>query len=72
MVSSIQVSEALLAELKRRKLHDRESYEAVISDLLEDCSELSLEAKRDLAKSRAEYKAGRVRPLSEVRKELGI
>jgi hypothetical protein len=72
MVSSIQVSEQLLSELKKRKLHDRESYEEVINDLLEDCKELSAETKKELEKARSEYKAGKVYPISQVRKEMGL
>ena len=72
MATSIQVSESLLSELKRRKMHERESYEEVIIDLLEDTKELSEETKRDLARSRQEYKEGKVYPLSQVKKELGI
>jgi hypothetical protein len=72
MATSIQVSENLLSELKKRKLHDRESYEEVISDLLEDAKELSEETKNELEKSRQEYREGKVYTLSQVKKELGI
>jgi len=72
MVTSIQVSESLLEELKKRKLHDRESYEEVIVDLLEDTLELSEETKRDMEKAREEYRAGKVHTLSQVKKEAGL
>jgi|WetSurMetagenome_2_1015567.scaffolds.fasta_scaffold139280_4 hypothetical protein len=72
MVSSIQVSESLLEELKRRKLHDRESYEEVIMDLIEDTKELTEETRNDIERARLEYAKGLVRPLRDVKKELGL
>jgi predicted nucleic-acid-binding protein len=72
MVSSIQVSESLLEELKRRKLYDRESYEEVIMDLIDDTKELTDETRNDIKRARIEYKKGMVRPLRDVKKELGL
>jgi hypothetical protein len=72
MVSSIQVSESLLEELKRRKLHDRESYEEVIMDLIDDTKELTEETRKEIELSRLEYAKGMVRPLREIKKELGL
>jgi hypothetical protein len=72
MVTSIQVTKELLEELKLRKLHDSESYEEVIMDLLEDSKELSEETKADLAKARTEYKEGKVSSLAQVKKEMGL
>ncbi len=72
MVSSIQVSEKLLEELKRRKIYGRESYEEVITDLIEDTKELSLEAKKDIEKAREEYSLGKIRSLGDIKKELGL
>ena len=43
MVTTIQVSEDLKKSLTKRKLHDNETYEDVIWDLLEDQMELSEE-----------------------------
>ncbi len=72
MVTSIQLSEALRDELKRRKLHAAESYEEVIWSLIEDTEELSAEAKRGIAEAEADLKHGRVHTLNEVRRELGM
>ena len=70
--TSIQVSEELLEELKKRKLYERETYEEVIYDLLEDVSELSEETKKSLARAEKDVAAGRVYSLESVKKELGL
>ncbi|MCI0497873.1 MAG: hypothetical protein L0Z54_06255 [Thermoplasmata archaeon] len=71
MPTSIQISDELRKELVKRKFHDRETYEEVIRDLLEDSRELGEETRRELAEARAEIKAGRSRTLAEVKRELG-
>ena len=58
--------------LKKRKLVDKESYESVIWDLVEDTMELSEETKRNIAQSREEYKQGKYKTLEQIKKEIGI
>ena len=70
--SSIQVSPGLLKKLKARKLFDRESYEDVIYNLLEDTKELNEETKRDIEKARAEIREGKFYTLEQVKKELKL
>jgi len=72
MATTIQVSEGLVTKLKQRKLYDKESYEEVIGDLLEDTMELSEETKRAVAQARAEIKAGKFHTHEQVRKRLGL
>jgi len=72
MATTIQVSEKLIKELKNRKMYDKESYEEVIWDLIEDTMELSEETKKDIELARAEIKAGKFHTLEEVKKELGL
>ena len=72
MATTIQVSNELLETLKKRKFHEKESYEDIIWDLIEDTEELSEETLRDIEKSRAEIKAGKYHTLEEVRKRLGL
>lgn len=71
-VTSIQVSTKLLKELKARKLYERETYEEVIEDLLEDTMELSAETKKELAEGRKDIAEGRVYTLDEVKKRLKL
>jgi len=72
MATSIQISEKLQRELVKMKLYDKETYEDVIWDLIENVQELSEETKREIAEAREEIKEGRVHTLADVRKELGL
>ncbi len=70
--TTIQVSKDLLEELKSRKMYDKESYEEVIWDALEDSMELSEETKKRIKLAEKDIKAGRIYSLEDVKKELGI
>ena len=72
MSTTIQISEKLHNELIKRKFFDRETYEEVIWDMVEDAEELNEQTKRDIAQARAEIKAGKVHSLTKVKKELGL
>ena len=72
MATSIQISEVLQKELIKRKISDKETYEEVIWDLVEDSKELSEETRKEIALARAEIKEGRSHSLAEVKKELGL
>lgn len=72
MATSIQISEKLQKELVKRKTFDKETYEEVIWDLVEDSQELSEQTKKEIAQARAEIKAGRTHTLADVKKELGL
>ncbi len=64
--TTIQISKDLLQDLKSRKMYDKESYEDIIKDLLEDTMELSEQTLVNIRKSEADIKAGRVHTLDEV------
>jgi len=68
----MQISKTLLEKLKMMKMHPKESYEDIIWDLIEDNMELSEETKKDIEKARKEFIEGKVKSLSEIKKELGI
>ena len=72
MVTTIQISGDLQNELSKRKLSNRETYEEIIWDLIEDTLEINEETKRELAESRAEVKKGKFRTLEQVKKEAGL
>lgn len=71
METTIQVSKQLLGKLKFMKIHDNESYEDIIWDLIEDRLELSEEAKRNIAKSEEEISKGKVISIEEIKKKTG-
>lgn len=72
MPTTIQVSEKLQKELAKRKMYEKETYEEVIWDLVEDSQELDEETKKEIAQARQEIKEGRHHTLEEVKKELGL
>ena len=72
MVTTIQISDELQLLLSKRKLYDRQTYEDIILDLLEDTMEISEETKKELAEARAEIKTGKTHTLSKVKKELNL
>ena len=72
MVTTIQISERLKKELARKKLSNRETYENIIWDLLEDTIELNEVTKKELEESREEIKAGKVYTLGQIKNELNI
>jgi len=75
MVTTIQVSTPLLEELKRMKMHEKESYEEIIWDLVEDRMELSKETKQAIKEYEKDVREGnwdKFTSLKDVKKELGI
>lgn len=70
MDTTIQVSKNLQKELIKRKIFNKETYEEVIWDLIEDNQELSEQTKKEIAQSRAEYKAGKTHALAKIKKEM--
>ncbi len=72
MPTTIQVSEKLQKELVKRKMYDKETYEEVIWDIMEDTQELDEETKKEMAQARQEIKEGKYHTLEEVKKELGL
>ncbi len=72
METSIQVSKELLETLKKRKMNNKESYEEIIWDLIEDTMELSEETKRNIEISRQQYKEGKVHKWEDIKRELKL
>ena len=72
MATTIQISEDLHKELSKRKFFERETFEEVIWDMLEDTRELNEKTKKDIAKAREEVRKGKVKKLSDVKSELGL
>jgi predicted transcriptional regulator len=71
-MTTIQISNELKDLLAARKLHERDTFEEVIFDLIEDTMELSEETKRNIAEAEKDIKAGRVLTHEQVKKELGL
>ena len=72
MVTSIQISEKLQDELLKKKIFDRETYEEIIWDLIEDTQEINEETKKEIEEARAEIKSGKVHRWGDIKKELKL
>lgn len=70
METTIQVSRDLLERLRMMKMHEKESYESIITDLIEDRMEFSEQTRRNLAKSEKEIKEGKTVSLEKIKKKL--
>jgi len=75
MGTTIQVSKELMNKLQKMKIHNKESYEEIIWDLIEDRMELSEETKRSLTEYENDLRKGKLKSfktLEQVKKELGF
>ncbi len=72
MATTIQITAGLKSELQSLKVHEKESYEEVIWDLIEDRRELSEEAKRALAAAEEDVREGRLVPFEALKKDLDL
>ena len=72
MATTIQITENLQKELSKKKMFEKETYEEVIWDLIEDTQELSEETKKELQESRDEIKKGKFYSMEQVKKELKL
>lgn len=73
MVSTtIQISSELQQELNKMKLFNRETYEEVIWNIIEDSKELSEQTKKDMELSRKEISKGEFVTLSDLKKKYNV
>ena len=75
METTIQISKPLLQKLKMMKMHEKESYEDLIWDLIEDRLEFSEETKATIEEYEKDVKEGnwdKFASFEDVKKELEI
>lgn len=73
METTIQISKDLLERLKQMKIHEKESYEDLIWDLVEDRMEFSEETKKAIEEYEKDIKEGnfdKFTSLEEIKKGL--
>jgi predicted CopG family antitoxin len=70
--TTIQISLDLQKELNKMKLFNRETYEEVIWNMIEDTKELSEQTKKDIALSRKEISLGKFVTLSDLKKKYNL
>jgi len=72
METTIQISRDLLDTLKQMKIHEKESYENLIWDLIEDRMELSEETIEDIEESEKQIAERKTTSLEEIKNKLRI
>ena len=72
METTIQISKNLLEKLQLMKMHNKESYEDIIWDLIEDRMELSEETRTNISISERQIKEGKTISLEELKKKLKL
>jgi len=70
--TTIQISSNLQQELNKMKLFNRETYEEVIWNIIEDTKELSEQTKKDIILSRKEISEGKFITLSDLKKKYNL
>ena len=70
--TTIQISSNLQQELNKMKLFNRETYEEVIWNIIEDTKELSEQTRKDIALSRKEISEGKFITLSNIKKKYNL
>jgi hypothetical protein len=70
--TTIRVSSKLIKALSQFKVDNKDTYEDIIWDFIEPHLELSDEAKKDIVKSKEQYKRGEVFTLEEIKEEFGL
>jgi len=72
MDTSIQISRELMEKLKMMKMSEKESYENIIWDLLEDRMEISDDTLLNIEKSKKEIKEGKIISLEEIKNKMKL
>jgi len=75
MVTTIQISSELLQKLQQMKIHEKESYENIIWDMVEDRAVLSEETKKAIAEYEKDVKEKNWKnfaTLEDMKKRLGV
>jgi len=72
--TTIQINSETLERLKALKSMERQSYDEVLNNLLDNCEEESLseEEIEDIKIALENVKRGKVKPIEQVARELGI
>ncbi len=72
--TTIQLNQITLERLKALKSMERQSYDEVLNNLIDNCEEESLseEEIEDIKIALENVKRGKVKPIEQVAREIGI
>ena len=72
MPTTIQISDSVKKVLDKMKIMERETYNGVIENMLEDNLELNEKTKKEIEEARKRIKSGKFVTQKEVEKRLGL
>jgi len=72
MATTIQISDDVKKVLDKMRIFQRETYNELIMNLLEDNMRINEKTKRELEEARKEIKLGKTISHEEIKKRLGL
>ncbi len=72
MPTTIQISNEVKASLDKMRIFERETYNKVIENMIEDNLELNERTKREIQEARKRIKSGKFITQEQAEKELGL
>ena len=72
MQTTIQISDSVKRVLDKMKIFQRETYNEVIENMIEDNLELNQKTKDEIEEARKQIKAGKLVSHEEVKKRYGL
>lgn len=72
METTIRISRDVKTQLDKMKLFERETYNNVIENMIEDNLELNEKTKREIEEARKEVREGKVISHEEVKRRFGL
>ena len=72
MQTTIQISDSVKRVLDKMKIFQRETYNEVIENMIEDNLELNQKTKDEIEEARKQIKAGKVVSHEEVKRRYGL
>lgn len=70
--TTIQISKHIKESLDKSKLFERETYNEIISRMMEDMREINEQTKKDIQRALKEYKEGKFKTHEQVGLEMGF
>jgi len=72
MPTTIQISDNVKNILDKMKIYERETYNEVIENMIEDSLELNEETKKEIEEARRRVRSGKFLTQEEAEKRLGL
>lgn len=72
MATTIQISDDVKTTLDNMKVFDRETYNEIIENMIEDNLELNEKTKQEIEEARKQIKSGKFVSHEEVKKRYGL